>query len=313
MIRVAIVSKHTVGARLFRQNIRDDRVEFGGADMVDPDWLACFDEPPAGVVTTVSLSRRLVMLTEPPEIKAYRRRYLAQFGVAISPMPLTGFSGTVIRSHAALTWFYGTETLDELRQLQPGPKINAVSVVITRKSKTAQHRARLRFVEKLKQRLGDRLQIFGAGFHPVDNKREAIDPVRYHLALENNVHEHFWTEKIADAYLGWTLPLYAGCPNMADYVPADSFCRLDLSDIPGSIAVVERCLDEDPYDSRLAAIRVARQRLLDEHNIFALLQRLVLALAPGVQGDRLTTPEPLLTNGAFKLSAVLSRRISGGT
>jgi hypothetical protein len=308
MIRVSFVSKHTAGSGLFRQVTHDARVLFGGQEMQDPDWLVVFDEPPRDVATTVPRARRIVMITEPPEIKSYRHRYLEQFGVAITPMPLRGFSGTVIRSHSALTWFYGTEDLDGLRQLPPGPKINAVSVVITRKTKTAQHRARLRFVEQLKRRLGDRLQIYGAGFHLIENKRQAIDPVKYHLALENNVHEHFWTEKIADTYLGWSLPLYSGCPNMADYVPAESFLRLELGDLPRSMDVVERCLDEDPYESRLGAITTARNRLLDEHNVFALLQRVIVALAPGAQGDRLGKPAAMLQNGDFKVAATLLRR-----
>jgi hypothetical protein len=313
MIRIGFASKHAHTGP-FRQNFADSRVQFGGPDEFPaPEWQVIFDEPPPGFVTSVPRARRIVMLTEPPEIKTYRRRFLEQFGVAVSPMRLSRFSGTAIRSQAALPWFYGTETLDELRHMPPPPKTNAVSVVITRKTKTPQHRARLRFVEQLQRRIGDRLQIHGVGFHSVENKREAIDPVKYHLALENNIHEHFWTEKIADAYLGWTLPLYSGCPNMADYVPADSFLRLDTSNVAASIDVVERCLDEDPYDSRLAAITIARNRLLDEHNMFALLQRVILALAPGAQAEGAGKPVPLLTNGAFKVGAILSRQMRAVT
>ncbi len=113
-----------------------------------------------------------------------------------------------MRSHAALPWLYGHETVADLTQQRPAAKRNAVSVVITRKTKTPLHRARLQFVEQLQRRLGDRLHVYGRGFQEVGDKREAIDPFKYHLALENNDQEHFWTEKIADAYLGWALPLY---------------------------------------------------------------------------------------------------------
>jgi Glycosyltransferase family 10 (fucosyltransferase) C-term len=277
--------------------------------LLDPDWLVVFDEPPPEFFTTVPRARRIVLLTEPPEIKVYRTAYLEQFGTVISPMRQSGYSGTVIRSQAGLPWFYGTETLDELRRMPPPAKINAVSVVITRKTKTPQHRVRLKFVEQLKQRLGDRLQIFGVGFHIVENKREAIDPVKYHLALENNVHEHFWTEKIADALLGWSMPLYAGCPNMADYIPADSFLRLDLRDIPASVDAVERCLDDDTYDQRFAALTIARQRLIDEHNSFALQKRIVLALAPGAAGAPMAAPQKIRTNGAFKVGTLMQQRL----
>lgn len=299
-----------VGKGPIRQCPSEAVIAIGLPDEIrDPDWLIMFDEPPRGFVTNVPRSRRIAFLSEPPEIKVYRPRFLEQFGVVIAPMPVPGYSGTVIRTHSALPWFYATEDLCGLRAMQPMPKSSDVSVVITRKTKTPQHRARLQFVEQLKHRLGDRLHVFGLGFHPIANKQEAIDPFKYHLALENTTQEHFWTEKVADPYLGWSLPLYSGCPNLGDYFPDDAFVRLDLSKIDASIATVVRCLDDDIYDSRLPAITIARQRLLDEHNIFAMLQRIVMALAPSTQGRRLTTPIELWSNGSFDLAGQLARRV----
>ncbi len=96
---------------------------------------------------------------------------------------------------------------------------------------------------------------------------------------------------------------------MADYVPADAFIPLDLRDLAASIDTVERCLDEDPYDQRLGAIAEARQGLIDEHNIFAVLQRLILALAPGAQGARLTAPDVLRSNGSFDVASQVFRHV----
>jgi len=122
--------------------------------------------------------------------------------------------------------------------------------------------------------------IRGRGFEPVIDKEEAIAPHRYHLVLENNDLGRFWTEKLADAFLGWSLPLYAGTKAALDDFPEGSMIYLDLNDVPACVAQVERILDEDPYQSRLPAIAAAREKLMHEHNFFALISREVERLAP---------------------------------
>jgi hypothetical protein len=314
MINVCLAMGQAGAAGLFRQKPMgppSPQVDFGlpGA-LPDCRWLVVFNEPPRGFVTDVPRARRIALLTEPPEIKHYRRTYLEQFGTVISPMQQSGHSGTVIRCQSGLPWFYGAPlTVAALAALPPPAKTTAVSVVISRKTQTPLHRARLRFIEQLQQRLGTRLHVYGSGFRPIADKREAIDPFKYHLALENNAREHFWTEKIADAYLGWSLPLYSGCANMAEYVPADALIRLDLDDIAASLDTVERCLDDDPHDNRLAAITVARQRILYDHNVFALLERVILALAPNCHGEQLMQPAEIYKNGTYDVAGQLSRRI----
>ncbi|MEZ6050382.1 MAG: hypothetical protein R3C02_03185 [Planctomycetaceae bacterium] len=49
------------------------------------------------------------------------------------------------------------------------------------------------------------------------NGNHNVSDYRYHVAVENHIAEHHWTEKLADAFLGATLPFYFGCPNASDY------------------------------------------------------------------------------------------------
>jgi hypothetical protein len=122
--------------------------------------------------------------------------------------------------------------------------------------------------------------IRGRGFEPVSDKAEAIAPHRYHLVLENNDLGCFWTEKLADPFLGWSLPLFAGARAALDDFPEGSMIYLDLKDPAACIDQVERILAENPYESRLPAIAAAREKLLHEHNFFALICRELEALAP---------------------------------
>jgi hypothetical protein len=249
-------------------------------DRIDDDcsFLVVYDDPASAFETTIPRARRMLITSEPPGIKPYREDYFGQFGTIYGPV---GAGANWIRTQAALPWFYGVgfepgglvanETFDSLHSLEPPAKEAAISVVLSRKSQLPKHRSRLAFVEAASRRLGEQFQVFGRGFRDIRDKAEAIRPYAYHLVLENNDIGHFWTEKTADAYLGWSLPIFSGCANLADYFPDNSFIPLDISRTDAAIGALERILDEAPYPSRLPAIREARTRLLERYNLFSIL------------------------------------------
>jgi Glycosyltransferase family 10 (fucosyltransferase) C-term len=147
-------------------------------------------------------------------------RYTNQFGVAIGPPELKKFRGRHIRAQPCMPWWFGNDgcyfglsrplNFDELCALSFTDKKCAISVVCSSRQGTEQHNRRLAFVTALKEELGDTLHWFGNGINPVRDKSEAIVPYRYHLVLENNIIPHFWTEKLADAFLGDSFPIVAG-------------------------------------------------------------------------------------------------------
>ena len=66
------------------------------------------------------------------------------------------------------------------------------------------------------------MEILSHDVNPMNDKAETLDPYQYHLTAENHVYSHHLTEKIPDAFLGYTMPFYHGCPNTADYFPRES-------------------------------------------------------------------------------------------
>jgi hypothetical protein len=166
---------------------------------------------------------------------------------------------------------------DHLKNLPPPKKENVVAVVCSNTAKTRGQRDRLAFLAALKRRLGSRLVHFGKGFNPINDKMAAISPYRYQLVLENSVSDHYWTEKLADAYLGWAFPLYCGCPNLADYFPAESFQALDVHNVESAVRRIQALL-EAPTDPWLPAVAEARMRILDIYNPFARCHQLAQKL-----------------------------------
>lgn len=289
-------------------------VRFGDHDPKESDWLVCYGDFTRAIETRIPRKRRILVITEPKEIRQPSRAFLEQFGVLVGPGSFPSFRGTHIASHGALIWFYalrditptGATLAHDFAALSAMPrpaKEAAISVVISRKTITPMHRQRLAFVERLKGALGERLKIYGSGFTPISAKAEVIDPYAYHLALENNAIDGFWTEKIADAYLGHAFPIYAGCRDLGDYFPAGSYLPIDYARSDEAIGAIKALLDAPEDPQRLAAVAEARRRLLNEHTLFALIARVVRALAPDAQGPRLATPEKLHFDKALRTSA----------
>ena len=218
----------------------------------------------------------LFIAGEPLSKKLYPQAFYRQFGhvvdshaqsrhphLHVSALGLNWHVGLDRRSHR---YRYG---YDHLTALACPEKQNRIAVVCSNASKTEGQRRRLALLEGLKQRLGDRLVHFGRGFEPIDDKMEAILPYRFQLVLENGVEPHYWTEKLADAYLGWAYPVYLGCPNVADYLPAEALLSINDLGVDTAAARIAELLDQPLGPQREAALAEARHRILNVYNPFA--------------------------------------------
>jgi hypothetical protein len=264
-------------------NGRHHGVQFHLDGRAEAQWLVVYYDLPMPVSTSVPWERRILVVTEPPSIQTYTSIHANQFGILISPVPIANYRGRWIRSQGGLQWFYGVAMGDGRPVLRhdfsalidlpvPSPKSNRISIVTSNKTKVARHRERVALVSYLKEKFPDRFDVYGQGYQPVGDKADAIDGYRYHLVIENNNLPDFWTEKLADAYLGFALPLFSGCPNIADYFPSDSFVMLgNITDHAGIADRLIEILEADPWAARLDAIRKARNLLLQRHNIFSLV------------------------------------------
>jgi hypothetical protein len=119
---------------------------------------------------------------------------------------------------------------------------------------------------------GERLRRFRGFRGFVPNKWDAHARCRYTLVLENSVSPWYWTEKVADAVLAFSLPLYHGCPRLSAYIPASSFVAIDIAS-PQVIDDIRAAIDRDDFATRKPALLHARRQLLDVHNLHAFLDR----------------------------------------
>ncbi len=257
-------------------------------DATQYDWLAVYDDLPP--MPGERFSSRIESLTcpqqntlfitmEPSSIKTYGYDFLNQFGIIItSQEPWAITNRQTVYTQPGLRWFYGAspqrlKTWDEMVQSPPEHKTGNLSAVCScKKQRNTVHADRFAFTMRIKELIPE-IALFGRGICPIDDKADALDLYRYHIVIENHVAQHHWTEKLSDAYLGLTLPFYFGCPNVADYFPEDSFILIDVRDPDSAARIIRDAIATQQFERRLPAIREARRRVLNEHNLFAVVAR----------------------------------------
>lgn len=256
-------------------------------DCRDYDWLVAYDTLPSVSgerfplwEETLACPRQntLFITSEPSTIKVYGNAFLAQFGhVLTSQDPWAVNHPGAIFSQPGLVWFYG-KTYPEAVAAFPIEKSGILSTVCsTKQQKHTLHSKRHDFTQRLKGEL-PQLEVFGKGHRPVTYKFEALDPFRYHVAIENHRALHHWTEKLSDAFLAGCLPFYFGCPNVFDYFPEESLIPIDIRDFEGTTRIILEAIDAGYYEKRLSAIHEARRLILDEYSTFPMLARLIPTL-----------------------------------
>lgn len=179
------------------------------------------------------------------------------------------------RVHTApplLDWWVG-KSYDELQALTAPKKTHSISAIASTKDWIPGHRQRNAIIDTLSTAVPE-IDLFGQGRkRQLADKWEGLAPYRYSIAIENTSKPDYWTEKIADCFLTYTVPLYYGATNITDYFPEESLIWLPIDDPDEAIRIVRDTLQKDSFDKRLPALKEARRRMLEQYSLFGQLSR----------------------------------------
>jgi hypothetical protein len=247
------------------------------------DYLVVLNHVPAPMTIEVAPERVWAVMQEPP-LPAYRcfeKGFVHYERVFTQDLRLRGRK--FVHTHGSLPW-HVARTYDELTAMTPPEKTRDLSWITSNLGVHKGHKLRLQFLERLKS-AGVPFDLFGRGFKPLPDKWDGIAPYRYAIAVENNSCPHYWTEKIADCFLAWTMPIYFGATNISDYFPADSYVWVNVND-PAAPRQVAEIIKSDRAERNRDAVAEARRRILEDHNLFARLAALVTE-------DQKKSPQPI--------------------
>jgi glycosyltransferase involved in cell wall biosynthesis len=192
-----------------------------------------------------------------------------------------------MRSHPMLPW-HVNRNYDYLSTCPVPKKSKTLSWITTTKTFLEGHKKRMRFLEVIsgkiagldllgtrvihitkpeaKKKIADEQQELGFEF--LEDKWAGLAPYTYSLAIENHSGPDYWTEKIADCFLAWTIPIYYGCTNLEDYFPPESFISIDIENPDEALADIKRIIKSDNPEARIPALEKARGLVLNKYQLF---------------------------------------------
>lgn len=271
----------------------DDRIK-------ECDWLVVYSHVLKEEHVQCPAKNTIYVDPEPPTIRLRGERFLKQFSYVVTCRRDLKLRGT-INTQQGLLWHVGmqmessgrhrdldftfsssvgiTRGYDEFNNHEAPRKTKLLSVMSSDKAFTDGHRRRRAFIEVLKNRFGDSVEIYGRGIKDISDKWDAIADYKYHVAIENSAHPDYWTEKLSDSYLAGAYPFYYGCPNLSDYLPSSSFTRIDINDPQRAVEIIAEGIGANLYENSLESLKEAKELILNKHNIFAVLSDLIEAKA----------------------------------
>lgn len=194
-----------------------------------------------------------------------------------------------LHSHAISPW-HVNKTYDELKGEDCPEKACDLSWITSDLRLLPIHKKRMEFLDILKKQID--FDLFGRGFQPIDDKWHGLAPYRYSIAVENYQGEWYWSEKLADCYLAWCMPIYCGCQNIDKYFPRESFIQIDISNPEESIDKIKEALQSELYKKNRDAIAYARELILDKYQFFPFIVNQIKAFES--REGCIKSPKPLL-------------------
>ena len=266
-------------------------------DINDCDWFVVF----GGITKEQKINcypeNTILITDEPSSIKKYDIEFTKQFNTIITIQKSIIAPNIIYKQ--LLPYYVGAcynkitkkfdkfnKSYDELKEIDSTQKTKLISVISSNKNKTKGHKERLNFIKILKKHFGDKIDIYGLGINEISDKWDAISPYRYHIVIENSLEENYWTEKLADAYLAESYPIYYGDPNINDYFTKNSLTKIDINNPFQAIKQIEHVIKNDYYNKFKKEILKSKERVLNHYQIFPELYEIINKLEKERTNDK---------------------------
>jgi hypothetical protein len=273
------------------------------------DYLIALNRIPENIEITCP-PQHIWCITQEPPVPEYEwlQQGFSNFHRAyIQYENLTG--ERYIHSHGALPWWVG-KSYDELKAVSPPDKPKKLSWITSNATGRSGHQQRMTFLDYIQQRI--EFDLWGKGFLPIADKWDGLAPYRYALAIENHSSRYYWTEKLMDCFLAWTMPIYYGCTNIDDYFPPEAIIKIDINKPDEATEITKEAIASDLWFKNREAIAHARNLILDKHQFFPFMTneiRKFEAQHPAYSAEKIHLPElPYLYGKVNKPQSSLVRR-----
>ena len=143
-------------------------------------------------------------------------------------------------------------------------KKNMASLIASNQNKLTGHKLRHEVVQHIKNN-NFNVSVIGRGYRPFENKEDGLKSYRYSIVIENNSELDYFTEKVIDACLLETIPIYWGAPNISKYFDIRGFIVCESID---QILQAIQTISIDDYNSKVEWIMKNKVKAAYHANCF---------------------------------------------
>ena len=143
-------------------------------------------------------------------------------------------------------------------------KKNMASLIASNQNKLTGHKLRHEVVQHIKNN-NFNVSVIGRGYRPFENKEDGLKSYRYSIVIENTSELDYFTEKVIDACLLETIPIYWGAPNISKYFDTRGFIVCENID---QILQAIRTISIDDYNSKVEWIMKNKVKAAYHANCF---------------------------------------------
>ncbi len=195
-----------------------------------------------------------------------------------------------ILSQPVLPWHIN-RNYDFLKSCKIPSKTNLISAVVSNKTQFRGQRDRINFLSIIRNNI--EFDHFGRGFNFIHDKWDGLAPYKYSFTIENYSNKYYWSEKLADCFLTWTMPIYYGCKNITDYFPEEAMILIDIHG-ENTIDIIQEKISERIWENNIDAIAYARQLILDKYQFFPFIHDEILSHERSGCENHHSVPEGIL-------------------
>lgn len=243
-----------------------DEFAFTTEDRPECDALLIFNNPSEKIETLCYPENVIAFMMEPGIYSEHRWMFKGLEHYSTVYSPLKNSPNTVL-SNGFLGWHL-SDDWDRLSCLGVPEKKLKVSCIASNLTKLKGHRRRMIFLELLKKEVPS-IDFFGRGSNYIPNKLAGLLPYRFSIAVENTSAPYYFTEKIGDCFLAWTVPVYYGCKNIGHYFPERSFIQIDIDEPEQAVKKIRQVMEKNDWEERLPALQEARDLVLNKYQPLA--------------------------------------------
>ena len=179
-------------------------------------------------------------------------------------------------SQPALPW-HDNKSFDQLSKMDIPEKSKTISWIVGNALSIPGHFKRLSFLKFIQDKAPIEIDLFGRAVRVIEDKWDGLAPYKYSLAIENSCSPDYWTEKLADCFLAWTIPFYYGCTNLEEYFPEESFIRIDIDKPEVAMDRIKSAIKNNEWEKKLPALKTAREKVLNQYQLFPHLAKEILS------------------------------------